>query len=49
MKHMKKTPQWKDGKAPAVKREADASKKFIVKIQAPMDGVSASTACSVPH
>uniref|UniRef100_A0A383WPH1 MYND-type domain-containing protein n=1 Tax=Tetradesmus obliquus TaxID=3088 RepID=A0A383WPH1_TETOB len=37
-KAMKKGPQWKDGNAPAVQRPADASKKFIVKIQAPMGG-----------
>jgi hypothetical protein len=40
-KATKKGPQWTDGNAPAVQRPADASKKFIVKIQAPMGGVGA--------
>jgi hypothetical protein len=50
VKHMmaatKKGPQWKDGNAPAVQRPVDASKKFIVKIQAPMGGVSACCCCA---
>lgn len=44
VKHMlkanEKGPQWKDGHAPAVQRPADASKQFLVKIQAALDGVS---------
>uniref|UniRef100_A0A383WQF5 MYND-type domain-containing protein n=1 Tax=Tetradesmus obliquus TaxID=3088 RepID=A0A383WQF5_TETOB len=42
VKHMlkanEKGPQWKDGHAPAVQRPADASKQFLVKIQAALDG-----------
>jgi hypothetical protein len=32
---------WKDGKIPKAQRKADPSKKFIVKIQAPMEPVGA--------
>ncbi|KAF6261418.1 hypothetical protein COO60DRAFT_1459165 [Scenedesmus sp. NREL 46B-D3] len=37
-KATKKGRQWRDGNAPAVQRPADAGKKFIVKVQAPMSG-----------